>query len=67
MAALSRGAKGGVVFPRDGRLRKQWLQRISRQGFVPSKHSVVYKKHFVEEDFLAYTSYGKFGGLNYSL
>lgn len=37
-------------FPQDEDLRKAWLHAISREGFVPSKHSTVCELHFTDND-----------------
>jgi hypothetical protein len=47
---------GGFQFPADPLLRKGWCIAVRRQTkskklWTPSKHSVVCKKHFREEDF----------------
>ena len=38
--------------PTEDKLKKAWICRIRRTGFVPSNTSKVCSKHFVEEDFL---------------
>ena len=47
---------GGFQFPTDPLLRKTWCIAVRRETknkklWTPSKHSVVCKKHFKEEDF----------------
>jgi hypothetical protein len=47
---------GGFQFPKDTLLRKHWCIAVRRETrskklWTPSKHSVVCKKHFKEEDF----------------
>jgi hypothetical protein len=47
---------GGFQFPTDPLLKKRWCIAIRRETknkklWTPSKHSVVCKKHFKEEDF----------------
>jgi hypothetical protein len=48
---------GGFLFPKDPVLRRKWAEAVGRKGpdnglWMPSKHSVVCCKHFVEDDFI---------------
>ncbi|XP_035218648.1 THAP domain-containing protein 2-like, partial [Stegodyphus dumicola] len=36
--------------PKSDSLRSKWLRAIHRQNFIPSNHSKVCEKHFVESD-----------------
>ncbi|XP_035234148.1 THAP domain-containing protein 2-like [Stegodyphus dumicola] len=36
--------------PKSDSLRRKWLRAIHRQNFIPSNHSKVCEKHFVESD-----------------
>ena len=38
-------------FPQDARLRKEWIVKMKRKGFTPSKHSRVCAEHFSEDCF----------------
>ncbi|XP_028171661.1 uncharacterized protein LOC114360967 [Ostrinia furnacalis] len=43
---------GGHKFPADADRTKQWVEAIRRPDFTPSKHSVVCKRHFTDDDFV---------------
>ena len=39
-------------FPPDASVKSEWLRRINRKDFHPTKNSRVCSKHFVECDFI---------------
>ena len=43
-------------FPRDEASWKQWVKIIGRDGWVPSKHSVLCSDHFTEDSFAVYNN-----------
>ena len=51
---------GGHKFPNDPYLRKLWIIAIKRDQWTPSKHSVVCKSHFAEDDYLSHTVSDKY-------
>ena len=38
-------------FPQDPKLKREWLIKLKRQSFTPSKHSQVCAEHFTEDSF----------------
>ncbi|XP_047101298.1 uncharacterized protein LOC124720074 [Schistocerca piceifrons] len=44
-------------FPRDDDMRRKWLSAIKRDGFIPTKYSVVCHRHFTESDIRRCTKY----------
>ena len=47
----------GIRFPtRDHELRKCWIVAVKREKWTPTPYSVVYKKHFTEEDYIGITN-----------
>ena len=44
------------IFPRDEASWKQWVKIIGRDGWVPSKHSVLCSDHFTEDSFAVYSN-----------
>ena len=51
---------GGHKFPNDPDVRNQWIKAIKRKQWTPTRHSVVCKAHFTEDDFVSHTVYGKY-------
>lgn len=57
--------RGGHVFPKDEKLKKNWIKAIRRNSdknkyWKPSKTSVICRSHFKPTDFILETSRGKF-------
>ncbi|XP_077518091.1 uncharacterized protein LOC144128519 [Amblyomma americanum] len=44
-------------FPADETQRAAWTKAISREDFVPTKHTVVCEKHFQTSDFVRFATY----------
>ncbi|KAG8179471.1 hypothetical protein JTE90_029277 [Oedothorax gibbosus] len=41
-------------FPKDERLKSEWMRKIPRQDFEPSQRSVVCEKHFHDDCIIRY-------------
>ncbi|KAI5712107.1 hypothetical protein M8J75_005920 [Diaphorina citri] len=39
-------------FPSDVELKRKWVKAIRRQGFEPSRHTVICSSHFSANDFV---------------
>ena len=39
------------MFPQDPKLKREWLIKMKRECFTPSKHSRVCAEHFIEDSF----------------
>ena len=46
-------------FPQDEASWKPWVKIIGRDGWVPSKHSVLCSDHFTEDSFAVYNNWTK--------
>lgn len=50
--------RGGFRFPKDNKLKKQWVKAIKRKNFTPSKYSVLCGDHFKNEEKITFNEYG---------
>ena len=55
----------GHAFPKDLKLRKQWLHAIRRDRFKPTKHSRVCYKHFKQADYCEQSWASKEAGIKH--
>ncbi|KAL0829823.1 hypothetical protein ABMA28_003306 [Loxostege sticticalis] len=54
---LGCGEIGSHKFPKDDRIRKQWIKAIRRRKFQPTSSSRLCRKRFVENDYELISKY----------